>query len=111
MPGAFDAGDASTRDARIGDVFRVQLQGASVEVVEGHDGLVNVPLRATGALIGSGLACDLRLADPLVSRRHLQLQPEAHGVRAIDLGSRNGTFMAGVRVGEVTLVHDAMLSL
>jgi transcriptional regulator with GAF, ATPase, and Fis domain len=111
MAGAFDAGDASTRDARAEDVFRVQLQGASVEVVEGADAGLSVPLLASGALIGSGVACDVRLADPLVSRRHLQLHAEAHGVRVIDLGSRNGTFMAGVRIGEVTLAQDAMLSI
>ncbi len=43
---------------------------------------------------------DWVLADTHASRRHVSLQPVADGVRVRDLGSRNGTFINGVRVVE-----------
>jgi DNA-binding NtrC family response regulator len=54
-------------------------------------------------LVGQSPACALRLADRLVSRRHLSLEV-AHGLlRVTDLGSRNGTFVNGVRIVEASL--------
>lgn len=50
-----------------------------------------------GALIGRGKACDLRLLDVLVSRRHARVC-ECGGDTAIeDLGSRNGVYVNGRR--------------
>ena len=53
-----------------------------------------------GASIGVGTAADnaLVLADPLVSRYHLELRRTEGGVEVTDLGSRNGTWVAGVRL-------------
>ncbi len=48
--------------------------------------------------IGSAADCDLRLGDPTVSRYHLEVRHAADGLALIDLGSRNGTFVGGVRV-------------
>jgi transcriptional regulator of acetoin/glycerol metabolism len=41
---------------------------------------------------------DVRLSDSAVSERHLRLEPCEAGLLARDLGSKNGTFVNGVRV-------------
>jgi transcriptional regulator with PAS, ATPase and Fis domain len=54
-------------------------------------------------LVGKGPACELRLDDPLVSRRHAAIEIGAQSLRLQDLGSTNGTFVNGVRVIEAIL--------
>ncbi len=54
-------------------------------------------------LVGTSPACMFRLVDPTVSRRHASFEVSAEGLRVSDLGSRNGTFVGGVRVVEAIL--------
>ena len=51
-------------------------------------------------LVGRTLACDLALQDQTVSRQHAELELAEGGLRVRDLGSMNGTFWNGERVGE-----------
>lgn len=79
------------------------------------------PTRTTRALIGNGPACDLRLSDPTVSRRHAAIEYADKRLRITDLQSTNGTFVDGVsiveayvgggevvRLGETALVVQAV---
>ena len=52
---------------------------------------------ADGALIGRGPACDLRLDDPLVSRRHAVVYSGTSGTVIEDLSSANGIDLNGDR--------------
>ena len=54
-------------------------------------------------LLGRHDACKLVLDDARVSSVHAELIGTERGVLLRDLGSRNGTFLGGVRVGEVYL--------
>jgi two-component system, NtrC family, response regulator HydG len=54
-------------------------------------------------LLGKSPACELRLDDPLVSRRHAAVDIDAASLRLTDLGSTNGTMVNGLRVIEVLL--------
>jgi transcriptional regulator with GAF, ATPase, and Fis domain len=54
-------------------------------------------------LVGSGPACELRLRDREVSRRHIALEPSGRRLRLTDVGSTNGTFVDGVAIVEVFL--------
>jgi transcriptional regulator with PAS, ATPase and Fis domain len=54
-------------------------------------------------LVGSSPECELHGLDPRMSRRHCQLSMTPEGVALEDLGSKNGTLVAGVRVGKVWL--------
>jgi two-component system cell cycle response regulator len=56
-------------------------------------------------VIGRGDA-DLRVRDDGVSRRHCSIQPRGSGALLVDLGSANGTFVDGERVGEKLLSND-----
>jgi DNA-binding NtrC family response regulator len=58
------------------------------------DGLVRV---------GSGDTCDLVIADPRISRLHVEIEISPTGLHVRDLGSKNGTFLYGTRVGEIDL--------
>lgn len=68
-----------------------------------------VQLRASPFVIGRE-GCDLNLRDIEISRRHLELlwrdEPFAR-----DLGSTNGSFLNGKRIGEVQLRHQDQIEL
>jgi two-component system response regulator HydG len=84
------------------------------EVTEGPDRGLSLAFdasRPTNVLIGQGLACDVRLTDRLVSRRHAALDFTGRGLRLIDLESTNGTSVGGLRVTEAYLVGGEVLRL
>jgi pSer/pThr/pTyr-binding forkhead associated (FHA) protein len=63
--------------------------------------------------IGRSRSCTLRLADDAtVSRQHCMLEVEGPLVKVCDLGSKNGTFVNGVLVGQrpASTEHDTTLS-
>jgi len=58
----------------------------------------------TGTIrIGSAAGNDLVLDDPRISRNHLEIDAMPNGLRVRDLGSKNGTFLQGSRVGAIDL--------
>jgi DNA-binding NtrC family response regulator len=54
-------------------------------------------------LLGKSPTCDIRLADPAVSRRHASLHVSRSRLRLTDLGSTNGTFVNGIMIGDAWL--------
>jgi len=58
-------------------------------------------------VIGAHASCDLVLVDPQVSRRHAELAVVPEGIRIKDLGSTNGTWWQGTKVGEVVVPSGA----
>ena len=61
--------------------------------------------------IGAHPSNDLVLASDTVSRFHCELVSEGTGVRVRDLGSKNGTFIDGVRVESAWLHNNSRLQL
>jgi DNA-binding NtrC family response regulator len=57
----------------------------------------------SSVLVGQSPACDFRLDDREVSRRHATLELIGRRLRVVDVGSTNGTFVNGVSVGEAHL--------
>jgi len=49
--------------------------------------------------IGRSLDCELSIDSDRASREHAEAEPFAGGLRITDLGSRNGTYIDGVRLG------------
>jgi transcriptional regulator with GAF, ATPase, and Fis domain len=73
----------------------------TLEVRDGPEQGLRVALggaEASRILAGKGPACDLRLTDPQISRRHAAFELTASGLRVTDLESTNGTLVNGVRV-------------
>ena len=61
--------------------------------------------------IGSHELNDLVIEDPTVSRFHCELRVEAEGPVIVDLRSRNGTFVDGVKVREALLRSGSQIGL
>jgi transcriptional regulator with GAF, ATPase, and Fis domain len=88
----------------------IRLRGAGLEVVAGPDRGLAFKLEAPSLTIGKGQDVDVRLTDPAISRRHLELAASPDGLIVRDLGSRNGTWLGGCRIVEATLIQDVTLS-
>src|SRR5215813_14215978 len=68
-----------------------------VQVTAGPDLGRTLTLAGGTYFVGKGATCDLVLSDHSVSRRHLELSVLSDGVQIRDLGSTNGSFVAGAR--------------
>ena len=89
----------------------LRARAASLEVTAGPDAGLRARLDRPVVVVGSGPAADVRLSDDTVSRVHLRLSLTQGGVHVRDEGSKNGTWLGGVRVESVVLTQDALLQL
>jgi len=91
-----------------GDSLHVRT--CRLEVVSGPDrGLVKV-FRSPSIVIGRANA-DLKLTDRRASALHAEIRLEPTGYRLRDLGSTNGTHVAGMRVIEGFLVANTTIAV
>jgi DNA-binding NtrC family response regulator len=77
-----------------------------LEVTEGGDISRSFTIdgtQPTRLYLGKSTACEIRLSDPRVSRRHAAFEPDGVYLRLTDLESLNGTFVNGVRACDVRL--------
>jgi hypothetical protein len=72
---------------------------------------VQHPLVAPGLVVGRGSEADLRINDPGVSRRHLELEVSLDGVEAVDLGSTNGILVDGAKVPRARLRDGSTIKI
>ena len=70
-------------------------------------GGATLALGARPVVVGAHASCELVLVDPQVSRRHAELAVVPEGIRIKDLGSTNGTWWQGTKVGEVVVPSGA----
>jgi len=63
-----------------------------------RDGQLATRVVARKLIVGAAPDVDLVLTDPAVSRLHAELEPQESGLWVRDLGSRNGTYVEGIRV-------------
>jgi DNA-binding NtrC family response regulator len=61
--------------------------------------------------VGSHASNDLVLADPTVSKHHLEIAMAPDGYRIVDLGSSNGTFVGAMRIEGITVDEPVTLRL
>jgi hypothetical protein len=62
-------------------------------------------------VIGRSKDCDIRLADPNVSRRHAELRREGQAYWILDLGSTNGLTVNGRRQHRAQLKNDDRITI
>lgn len=85
--------------------FRAPVFG--VAVIQGPDGKMEIESTEGRLTVGTSEGVDLRLTDPTVSRFHAEFEATATGLVLRDLGSTNGTRLAGLMIREVVLTKDA----
>lgn len=68
-------------------------------IIEGPMRGGSVPLTDNGVLIGRNPECTLVLSDDFASGRHARIYAGGDGWLIDDLGSTNGTFVGGERIG------------
>ena len=93
------------------DTPGLPIRSLSVEVVDGEAKGARAEGAAESLSVGSAEGNDLVIADPTVSRYHLELRRGEEGVRVIDHGSTNGTRYEGARIERGTVPPGARLSL
>jgi DNA-binding NtrC family response regulator len=88
------------------------VQRFTITILDGpSEGLVRES-SGGGCSIGSHLLNDVVIDDPTVSGFHCEIRIDPHeGVRLVDLKSRNGTVVDGVRVREAFLRSGSTLQL
>jgi two-component system, NtrC family, response regulator len=80
-------------------------------VVDGESKGQRLRLTPGAYILGKDPDCALVLTDSYISRHHAKLNVAEGLVGLQDLGSKNGTFVAGARVGEAVLTSGALLRL
>jgi serine phosphatase RsbU (regulator of sigma subunit) len=81
---------------RIGHFVSFEDEGSHRRVRIGPEGLT----------VGREPSCDIVFAIPAVSRQHCRIALEGHSVVVTDLGSTNGTSVAGRRIERPTRLHN-----
>ena len=86
---------------------------ARLRVLSGPHAGETIEIRRGKLLIGREEDCHLRPESEFVSRHHCVLLLDDYTLRIRDLGSKNGTFVNGRRVGASTviLLHDDSVSI
>jgi len=81
-----------------------QLLSLETKVEIGEAAFNKISFRGKAMEIGRDPQCDIPLQYPMVSWRHARITRVAEGVLVEDLGSRNGTYVGGIRVTGKVLV-------
>jgi DNA-binding NtrC family response regulator len=68
-------------------------------------------LKEGKCVVGSSATADIVISEAGVSRKHLELELDAEGVRVQDLGSRNGTYYLGQRIERAVLALGAQIQV
>jgi DNA-binding NtrC family response regulator len=101
--------DSATRVVAGGRALRVRR--VRLEVVEGPDRGLARDFDSDRIVLGTAPGSDLQLTDRAVSRHHCELQLLQEGYLLRDLGSTNGTLVAGLRAREVFVRDGVMLEV
>jgi DNA-binding NtrC family response regulator len=96
-------------DATIVAKGRFEVRGGTLTVAKGKGTKTHIEVGPETNVVGRNEACDLVLDDRKVSAVHMELVATERGVRVRDLGSRNGTFLGGTRIGEVYLLKPTSI--
>lgn len=104
----------STSSLASGDPTSTQVRRATATLELNGERL---PLTPPGLVIGRGNDADLRIDDPGVSRKHIEIRVEeaqdagAPRISVHDLGSTNGVSVNGRRVEHATLADGATIKI
>ena len=105
-------GQKDQGETRLLSAFRYRVARFVVRVVSGPEPLPGpVESAGTEVTIGTDERCTLRLGDPTVSRLHCSITASPEGIQLTDLGSTNGSVIAGCRVATAWLAPGTRVVL
>jgi DNA-binding NtrC family response regulator len=90
---------------------RLRSRVIRIEIVGGPGVGTSADLPGPAVRIGSAQDCDLVVADPTVSRHHITLAIDERGIHVTDAGSRNGTWVDGLRVQDAFARVDSSIKI
>ncbi len=106
------AGEGETRTVHVDiPVDHWTLRRYCLKVVRGPDAGLERSFERRQVFVGTAPDCHFRLTDPTVSRTHARIEFDPPGYRIVDEGSKNGVFVAGVRVRDAVLPPEAEVRL
>jgi DNA-binding NtrC family response regulator len=91
---------ATWESAHLGRISALHVRCIRLEVASGPDAGTARQYSQAAVRVGTHRSCDLILGDRRVSRFQCDILLETRGYRVRDLGSTNGTFVAGLRVND-----------
>ncbi|MBS2013727.1 MAG: sigma 54-dependent Fis family transcriptional regulator [Deltaproteobacteria bacterium] len=101
----------ATKTLQRGDAQVQRPLGAIVRVLGARSTPPEHRLRDGTCIVGASPSCTIVIADPSVSREHVELGLVPEGVTVRDLKSRNGTFYLEQRVQQMTLTLGSRIRL
>ena len=108
---SWDDPDRWTNDATSAHAHRVEVRRFALVGLGGASDGVRFESSGDRCSIGAHEKNDLRLEDKTVSRFHCEVVIRDEGPMLTDLGSRNGTFLNGVRVQAAWLESGATIKV
>ncbi len=96
---------------RNGKTVARRMHKVRVTVLDGPDKGASFEGAQEEIRLGSSEENDLQVRDPAVSRRHVALRLGEEGIRVLDLGSTNGTFLGTTRVYDAAVEGSIDLTL
>lgn len=103
--------EQTTRAVASDALEHLEFRPFDLEVVEGPDAGRKVRFESRSVTIGGSRKSDLVLADETTSRHHCIVEATERGYRLSDQGSRNGTRLAGCRVGWALLAPGTVFQV
>jgi len=93
----------------IGKDGTIEVTSVELSVIDGPDRGRRLRVAEPLVHVGTAPGSQLQLTDPTVSRLHCEVQLGPEGVRIVDSGSTNGTFVDGVRLRDGFLANGASM--
>lgn len=107
-----DAGMQSTQVLNLSRVGQnLHYESLLLKIQSPNEGEKIFPLKEGTNTIGKAISCDIRLSDSYASDVHAKLICEKGKVLLYDLKSTNGTFVNGMKVGEVELEEGSICKM
>lgn len=91
--------------------IELSTQGFTFTVQSGPDLGAELRLSGPAITVGTEDTCELVLTDITASRRHVLFKLSREGIVAEDLGSTNGTWLAGVRIRSALVPDGSLIRL
>jgi pSer/pThr/pTyr-binding forkhead associated (FHA) protein len=107
-----DFEEATTTESQVGVLFkRRKAQPPALEQVDGPGSPRKILLEAEKVVVGRSGDADIQVDSAKVSRSHALLRRQGNEVSCVDLESRNGVYLNGVKIHSATLRQGDTLQL